>query len=127
MTVGGSFMDKDNNDRGWDGPHWAKDDDNFIDVQNDKPLNFPEDDSNVQPFIFKPYRPNMENDYIECYGELFDDNGIFGFSRLGDHSTTIPLKDLELTAEVGESTVKTIVIDDFDDQVEVTFTVTRIK
>lgn len=127
MTVGGSFMDNDNNDRGWDGPHWAKDDDNFVDVQNDKPLNFPEDDSSVQPFIFKPYRPNMQNDYIECYGELFDDNGIFGFSRLGDHSTTIPLKDLELTADVGESTVKTIVIDDFDDQVEVTFTVTRIK
>ncbi len=117
-----------------DGPIWEKDKNNFVDVQNDKPLNFPQDDSSVQAFTFKPYRPDMVNDYIECYGELFDDNGIFGFSRLGDHATDpdddeLRLIDLKLPEdlEAGEESEKTIEIDDFDDQVKVTFTVRRIK
>ena len=75
----------------------------------------------------------MLGNYIECYGELFDDNGIFGFSRLGDHTTNkvddgLRLIDLKLLPQDGEETTeKTIVIDDFDDQVKVTFTVKRIK
>ena len=123
MIVGGVPLDINNNGLR-DGPIWEKSRDNFVDVQNDKPLNFPQDDDKVQPYTLKPYRPDMTNDYIECYGELFDDNGIFGFSRLGNHMTDpdddkLRLKDLELNDE------KEIVIDDFDDQVEVKFTVKR--
>nr|WP_299339078.1 thiol-activated cytolysin family protein [Allomuricauda sp.] len=123
MIVGGVPLDINNNDFR-DGPIWKKNRDNFVDVQNDKPLNFPQDDDDVQPYTLRPYRPDMTNDYIECYGELFDDNGIFGFSRLGNHMTDadddkLRLKDLELNDE------KEIVLDDFDDQVEVTFTVKR--
>ncbi len=123
MIVGGVPLDINNNGLR-DGPIWKKNRDNFVDVQNDKPLNFPKDDASVKPYTLKPYRPDMANDYIECYGELFDDNGIFGFSRLGNHMTDadddeLRLDDLELNAE------KEIVLDDFDDQVKVTFTVKR--
>lgn len=123
MIVGGVPLDINNNGLR-DGPIWEKSRDNFVDVQNDKPLNFPQDDDKVQPYTLQPYRPDMTNDYIECYGELFDDNGIFGFSRLGNHMTDadddkLRLKDLELNDE------KEIVIDDFDDKVKVTYTVKR--
>ena len=123
MYVGGKLLDINENDYR-DGPVWKKGENEFVDVQNDKPLNFPEDDDDVQPYTLKPYRPDMANDFIECYGELFDDNGIFGFSRLGNHTSDpdddeLRLDDLELNEE------KEIVLDDFDDQVKVTFTVKR--
>jgi len=133
MYVGGELLDI--NENGYrDGPVWAKGPDEFVEVQNDKPLNFPSDDNSVQPYILKPYRPDMLNDYIECYGVLYDDNGIFGFSRLGDHATDpdddeLRLTDLKLPEDLepGEESEKTIEMEDFDDQVKVTFTVRRIK
>ena len=51
---------------------------NYVEVQNDKThtINY--------AYTFKPYRPNQNNDYIECSGELYDYNGLLGNESLGN-------------------------------------------
>ncbi|MBS9463027.1 thiol-activated cytolysin family protein [Flagellimonas sp. 389] len=77
MWVGGERLDI--NDNGIDdGKTWSVDTDNFVDVQDNKTHTINES------YTFKPYRPNMATDYVECSGELYDWNGIFGNESLGN-------------------------------------------
>lgn len=78
MTVGGERLDFNNNGLE-DGETWSVSRDEAVDVQNNKTHDIEDFD-----YTFRPYRPNMATDYVECMGELFDDNGIFGNESLGD-------------------------------------------
>jgi thiol-activated cytolysin len=89
MKVAGGYLDSNNNNL-IDGPTWSRTKDNYVDVQNDKTHTINKD------YVLKPYRPNMEADFIECYGQLFDYNGVFGSANLGNHTNTKKLSDLKM-------------------------------
>ncbi len=77
LWVGGKRLDINNNGKA-DGRTWSVDKKNYAEVQNDKThtINY--------AYTFKPYRPNQNNDYIECSGELYDYNGLLGNESLGN-------------------------------------------
>ena len=77
MWVGGKRLDINNNGVA-DGKTWSVNKKNYVEVQNDKThtINY--------AYTFKPYRPNQNNDYIECSGELYDYNGLLGNESLGN-------------------------------------------
>ena len=77
MWVGGKRLDINNNGID-DGKTWSVNQDNHVDVQNDKTHTISDS------YTFKPYRPNLDNDYIECSGELYDYNGLLGNESLGN-------------------------------------------
>jgi thiol-activated cytolysin len=91
MWVGGKRLDINNNGID-DGKTWSVSKNNAVDVQNDKTKDINE------TYTFKPYRPNPNTDYIECSGELFDYNGIFGNESLGNAGgiTKIYLNSLKI-------------------------------
>ncbi len=77
MTVGGERLDFNNNGLE-DGETWRVSKEEFVDVQDNKTHDIEDHD-----YTFKPYRPNMATDYVECMGELYD----YGFlvnESLGD-------------------------------------------
>ena len=78
MWVNGERLDINNNGID-DGKTWSVSENNAVDVQNDKTHTI-----NDHIYTFKPYRPNQNNDYIECSGELYDYNGVFGNESLGN-------------------------------------------
>ena len=91
MWVGGKRLDINNNGID-DGKTWSVSKNNAVDVQNDKTKVINE------TYTFKPYRPNPNTDYIECSGELYDYNGIFGNESLGNAGgiTKIYLNSLKI-------------------------------
>lgn len=113
MWVNGERLDANGNNVD-DGKTWNFAKADAVDVQNDKTHTINES------YTFKPYRPNMQVDFLEYSGELRDSNGIFGSTSIGDKYEEFILsgvaigeaKDLEL---------------DFSDGITVHFRITRTK
>lgn len=97
MWVGGERLDINENGID-DGKTWSVDTDNFVDVQNNKTHTINES------YTFKPYRPNMATDYVECSGELYDYNGIFGNESLGNAGGINPVVLDSLKLNVPDTT-----------------------
>tara|TARA_Y100000780_G_scaffold168216_2_gene153308 strand:+ start:12726 stop:14360 length:1635 start_codon:yes stop_codon:yes gene_type:complete len=97
MWVGGERLDINENGID-DGKTWSVDTDNFVDVQNNKTHTINES------YTFRPYRPNMATDYVECSGELYDYNGIFGNESLGNAGGINPVVLNSLKLNVPDTT-----------------------
>lgn len=97
MWVGGERLDINENGID-DGKTWSVDTDNFVDVQNNKTHTINES------YTFRPYRPNMATDYVECSGELYDYNGVFGNESLGNADGINPVVLNSLKLNVPDTT-----------------------
>jgi thiol-activated cytolysin len=116
MWVGGKRLDINNNGID-DGKTWNVDKRNSVDVQNDKTHTI-----NDHSYTFKPYRPNPNNDYVECSGELYDYNGLFGNESLGNAGgmLKIYLNSLEIDNKLDTALT-------FRKGISAHFEITRIK
>jgi len=116
MWVGGERLDINNNDID-DGKTWSVSSKNYVEVQNDKTHTI-----NDHVYTFKPYKPNPNNDYIECSGELYDYNGWLGNESLGNAGgiTKVYLNSLEINNKVDITL-------DFKKGITAHFEITRTK
>lgn len=114
MTVGGKRLDANGNGVD-DGKTWS--------ISKSEAVNVSESDThNIldHSYTFKPYRPNLNVDFLEYSGELRDSNGYFGSTSIGDLYEELKL------SEVGIGEEKLLKLD-FEDGITAHFKITRTK